>query len=113
MATNTRFAEIQQRRSPIFYLFVAGILMIYLFPFYWMIASSLKTQIQNNAFPPIFVFTPTLANYWNVFSDNPFALFLMNSLIVGLGSTARSCSPASRPASAIWCLGSSSSHRCT
>jgi multiple sugar transport system permease protein len=65
-------------------LFVA---CIYLFPFYWMVLSSLKTQLQNTEFPPLFLFKPTLENYRSVFINNPFALYLWNSVIVGAGST--------------------------
>jgi multiple sugar transport system permease protein len=60
---------------------------IYLFPFYWMVLSSLKTQLQNTEFPPLFLFKPTLENYRSVFINNPFALYLWNSVIVGVGST--------------------------
>jgi multiple sugar transport system permease protein len=71
----------------LFYGFVAGVLIVYLFPFYWMVLSSLKTQIQSLATPPLFLFKPTVANYQSVFEENPFFLFLRNSMIVGLGST--------------------------
>ena len=35
-----------------YYLAVLLVLGAYLFPFYWMVLSSLKTHIQNFAFPP-------------------------------------------------------------
>lgn len=71
----------------LFYGFVAGVLAVYLFPFYWMVLSSLKSQIQSLETPPLFLFKPTIANYRSVFEENPFFLFLRNSMIVGLGST--------------------------
>ena len=74
-------------RSVLFYGLVLAVLAAYLFPFYWMVLSSLKTQIQNIAFPPLFLFTPTLENYQSVFVNNPFFLFLWNSLVIGAGST--------------------------
>ena len=74
-------------RSILFYVLVLVVLAAYLFPFYWMVLSSLKTQIQNIAFPPQFLFTPTLENYQSVFVNNPFFLFLWNSLVIGAGST--------------------------
>jgi len=84
-------APLYRRRPPVrrvlFYILVLAVLIAYLFPFYWMVLSSLKTQIQNFANPPLFVFTPTLENYVSVFANNPFALFLFNSLIIGAGST--------------------------
>ena len=71
----------------LFYTFVGVVLAAYLFPFYWMVLSSLKTQVQNTSFPPIFLFMPTFENYRTVLIENPFALFLWNSLIVALGSS--------------------------
>lgn len=70
-----------------YYLAVLLVLGAYLFPFYWMVLSSLKTQIQNFAFPPLFLFAPTLENYRSVFVNNPFTLYLWNSLLVGVAST--------------------------
>lgn len=90
MTPARRTAEIRRRhgaQAVLFYAFIAAILGAYLFPFYWMVLSSLKTQVQNTAFPPLFLFTPTLENYRTVFVQNPFALFLWNSLVVGLGSS--------------------------
>jgi multiple sugar transport system permease protein len=71
----------------LFYALVAVVLIAYLFPFYWMVLSSLKNQIQNITTPPLFWFTPTLANYFTVFEENPFFLFLGNSLLVGASAT--------------------------
>lgn len=75
------------RRSGMFYILVLLVVVVYLFPFYWMVISSLKTQIQNNMFPPLFFFKPTFDNYINVFDKNPFLLYLTNSLIIAFGST--------------------------
>ncbi len=69
-----------------FYTFVIVLLGAYLFPFFWMVLSSLKNQIQNMAVPPLFLFSPTLENYAKIFSEYPFGRFLWNSSIVGFGS---------------------------
>jgi multiple sugar transport system permease protein len=77
--------RVKMRRTALY----AGVLVVvvaYLFPFYWMILSSLKTQLQNAEFPPLFIFTPTLDNYRSVFINNPFAAYLWNSLVVGFGA---------------------------
>lgn len=79
------------RRLPekvLFYCFIVGFVLAYLFPFYWMVISSLKTQVQNIAIPPLFWFSPTLDNYRTVFQQNPIGLFLWNSLVVAVASTA-------------------------
>ena len=34
------------------------ILVPFLFPLAWMLLSSLKTQVQNTAYPPVWVFRP-------------------------------------------------------
>ncbi|MDK2775143.1 MAG: carbohydrate ABC transporter permease, partial [Tabrizicola sp.] len=36
------------------------------FPFYWMVTTSLKTQVVALESPPVWWFTPTLANYREV-----------------------------------------------
>ena len=73
--------------SPWTYLLLVLILLPFLFPLAWMLLSSLKTQVQNTAYPPVWVFTPTLNNYREVFLKNPFFTFTLNSLIVAAGST--------------------------
>ena len=88
MLTKIVRSEEKAQRSLFFYIAILIILCVYLFPFYWMVASSLKTQLQNNAFPPMFIFAPTFDNYVNVFEQNPFALYLFNSMVIALGSTA-------------------------
>jgi len=51
--------------------------------FLWMLSLSLKTEIENIAYPPVFIpETPTLANFIQVFEASPFGLYLVNSLIV-------------------------------
>jgi multiple sugar transport system permease protein len=67
----------------IFYLIVAGIALVVLFPFLWMLASSFKTQVDIISWPPKFIFTPTLQNYLKVFGEQNFLKYFMNSTIVG------------------------------
>lgn len=58
-----------------------------LFVFLWMLSLSLKSEIDNTAYPPIFVpSAPTLANYWVVFEENRFGLYLWNSILVTGGA---------------------------
>ena len=49
-----------------------------------MILSSLKTNVQATAYPPIWAVPPTLRNYVAVFADNPFVSYMVNSTIVAL-----------------------------
>ena len=51
--------------------------------FLWMLSLSFKPEIENIAYPPIFIPEhPTLANFARVFEASPFGLYLVNSLIV-------------------------------
>lgn len=56
-------------------------LLFFLFPFYWIIATSLKTQVDAFAMPPKWLFDPTLANYVKVLLDTDFLRQTANSLI--------------------------------
>ncbi len=51
--------------------------------FLWMLSLSLKTEVENTAFPPVFIpHSPTLRNFYAVFESSPFALYTLNSVIV-------------------------------
>ena len=71
----------------LFYLTLVLVTVPMLFVFVWMVLTSLKGREIVNAYPPVFVFTPTLENYAEVFRRTPFGRFLVNSLIVGMGAT--------------------------
>lgn len=62
-------------------------IVLLLFPFVWMIMMSLKTQVQNTAATPVWIFTPVLDNYRNVIERNNFLVFTKNSLIVAVAAT--------------------------
>ncbi len=58
------------------------------FVFLWMISLSLKPNVENIAYPPIFIPTaPTLDNFRAVFEGSPFALYAVNSFVVATAST--------------------------
>ena len=51
--------------------------------FLWMLSLSLKNELENMTYPPVFIpDPPTLANYVHVFSQNAMGLYFRNSLIV-------------------------------
>lgn len=58
------------------------------FPFYWMVTTSLKTQVVALQSPPAWVFTPTLQNYWDVLFVDKVGPALINSIIVAVCTTA-------------------------
>lgn len=59
-----------------------------IFPFYWMVTTSLKTQVVALESPPVWWFTPTLANYWEVLFVDKVGPALINSVIVAICTTA-------------------------
>ncbi len=58
-----------------------------IFPFYWMVTTSLKTQVVALQSPPVWWFTPTLANYWEVLFEDRVGVALINSIIVAVCTT--------------------------
>ncbi len=51
--------------------------------FLWMLSLSLKNEIDNIAYPPVFIpDPPTLDNFVQVFRDSPFLLYTWNSFLV-------------------------------
>jgi multiple sugar transport system permease protein len=77
-------------RRAAFYLLLLATLGFLVFPFAWMFTGSFKTQAEFMAYPPRWVFTPTLANYEKVFVRGDFLKFTVNSLVIALGSTTMS-----------------------
>ena len=57
-------------------------LVVILFPLYWMVASSLKTQNDLFAMPPKWFFSPTLAAYRDAISNTDILINLVNSVLV-------------------------------
>ena len=56
--------------------------------FLWMLSLSLKNEVDNTAFPPVFVPNPpTLANFAAVFAKNDFVQYGINSVITSFTAT--------------------------
>ena len=71
-----------------FFLSVWGIIV--LFPFYWMLLSSIKTSGAYNAelVPKFFTLSPTLENYVSAFTEVPLARYFLNTIIFTVITTA-------------------------
>jgi len=69
------------------WLCVVAIVLFCLFPFYWLLNTSLKTgpDLSTSALLPP---NPTLDNYQSIFKDSNFTKALQNSAIVALVTTA-------------------------
>ncbi|MEM0908968.1 MAG: carbohydrate ABC transporter permease [Pseudomonadota bacterium] len=63
------------------------IILFCVFPFYWMVTTSLKTQVVALQDPPAWIFSPTIANYIEVLFDDGVGRTLINSLIVAVCTT--------------------------
>ena len=69
-------------------LLSVAIVIFYLFPVYWMVATSLKTDAGVYASPPQIVpIPPNFAAYQTAVLNNPLALHsIFNSAVVGTGT---------------------------
>jgi multiple sugar transport system permease protein len=70
-----------------YYAGVALICLPFVFVFLWMAMGALKTQVQNTASPPLWIFHPTFENFRKVFVANQFLKYIQNSLMVSGGAT--------------------------
>ena len=61
-----------------------------LFPYYWMLLTSVKSYSSYNAeyVPTFFTLTPTLENYVSAFTQVPLARYFLNSIIFTVITTA-------------------------
>jgi ABC-type glycerol-3-phosphate transport system permease component len=66
---------------------VVSVLIIFMFPIYWMITTSFKPDSDILTAPPHWVFKPTLDNYRYAFEVANFGLYIKNTLLVAFFST--------------------------
>ena len=58
------------------------------FVFFWVVSLSLKLDIDNTAYPPMFIpAQPTWSNFQKLFEETPFFLYFWNSIQVSGGAT--------------------------
>lgn len=71
------------------YLFLTVWAIFVLFPFYWMILTSVKSYSAYNSeyIPQFFTLSPTLQNYIDAFTTVPLAKYLLNTLIFTVATT--------------------------
>jgi len=96
-AITTRLPQALSRRSwkpgrvaskTAFYLLVAIFVVVSLFPFYWMVITSLKSPDElSKGTTGLFLHHPTFSSYTSIFSKYDFARPLINSAIVCLSVT--------------------------
>lgn len=84
-------ARIRTRaRNILVYGFLGLWALMVLFPFYWMLLTSVKSYGTYNAehIPKLFTLSPTLANYAEAFQAVPLARYFANTVIFTLVTTA-------------------------
>jgi len=68
------------------YGFLAVVLVLFLFPIFWMFLTSIKRPVDTFAIPPVWVFKPTWENYARTFLHKEYYRYLWNSLSITIAS---------------------------
>ena len=70
-------------------LLLIGLGILVCFPFIWMVRSSVMLETEANIFPPIWIPSQlSLENYIGALTIQPFARYILNSLVIALAVTA-------------------------
>ncbi len=77
----------RQRRKLRYTVLGWSIGVVLFFPIFWMGLTSLKTEAQAIASPPMLLFRPTLESFIRVLSQTDYLHFAGNSVVIALGST--------------------------
>lgn len=97
MEKQTNYDKIQKSartrqtvKNVVIYALLSLWALMVLFPFYWMVLTSLKSYGSYNAerIPKFFTLSPTLQNYADAFTSVNLAQYLLNTLIFTLATTA-------------------------
>lgn len=95
--TNTELSKAEKRakiasvtRKTITYILLGVWALIVLFPFYWMVLTSLKSYgaYSSEFVPKFFTTTPTIKNYIDAFTAVPLAKYFINTIIFTVATTA-------------------------
>jgi ABC-type glycerol-3-phosphate transport system permease component len=88
VASTARFAPGRLSRRTLFYGLVIVTILANLFPFYWMVVTSLKSWAGIFTYPPTFLPLPLdTTAYQEVFEKSRLGLWLTNSVAIGLPTT--------------------------
>ena len=90
-AATLRAAQLRRRAGKaVTYIFLTLWAILVLFPFYWMLLSSVKSYgaYASEYVPAFFTLSPTIENYIHAFTAVPLARYFVNTLIFTLVTTA-------------------------
>ncbi len=79
------------QRVLFFWIPLATFLIVLLFPFYWMLVTSFKTDRElyyDRKANPFIVGAPTMEQYLQLFEKSSFVVWLMNTIFISVASTA-------------------------
>jgi multiple sugar transport system permease protein len=74
-------------RKLFFYLAVALLLIVVLFPLYWVFVTSIKSTKDAFAIPPVWFFEPTWENYQRVLNNGSFIRAFVNSIVISFSAS--------------------------
>ena len=86
----TKRNHTETARKAVTYLLLGLWALLVLFPFYWMLLTSVKSYSAYNSeyIPQLFTLSPTLQNYVDAFTQVPLADYFVNTVIFTLSTTA-------------------------
>ncbi|MDD6677847.1 MAG: carbohydrate ABC transporter permease [Firmicutes bacterium] len=96
MDNQTDYKRIERRAAigkvlsrTVVYVLLTVWAIVVLFPFYWMILTSVKSYSAYNSeyIPRFFTLTPTLQNYVDAFTAVPLGRYFLNTLVFTLATT--------------------------
>ena len=64
------------------------IAILFLFPVFWMVLTSFKTELQAIAVPPMLFFPPTIENFTLIQDRTDYTSYAWNSIVTSVGGTA-------------------------
>src|SRR5919199_6611907 len=83
-------SQTRARRAMGLYLPLVAFVVVTLFPFYWMLVTSLKPnqELYNARIFPLVVYSPTLEHYIGLLTQTRFLSWTANTLLVAVVTTA-------------------------
>lgn len=97
MNRTTDYSKVEKRasaargvRNTFVYILLSVWAIVVLFPFYWMVLTSLKSysSYSSERIPKFFTATPTFKNYIDAFTEVPLSKYFLNTLFFTLVTTA-------------------------
>ncbi len=61
--------------------------LLFLFPYLFMVTSAFKSRQETFAYPPVWIFRPTLEHFRSILADLDIMFYMKNSTIVAVAST--------------------------